>query len=746
LADGWQYAYQEPLQNNINSIFYCQEYIDFDQAKPTKFSQHNRQYKSKNSPFRLYTRGYISGIVAVPTPKISAASLEASYQSTWCLQVDLCQQYSDSIKEISQPLLLRHQRSNPCIPEYSTIQGRSLFAAVKDEFFHLASKNIQKFYSGHYKPITRLTQSSTGEIAPLLTRDTKAPKVSVVIPFRDQVDLLEMCIKSLLANEKICELELLLADNGSVEDATRKLIEELTSNTAVNAKHIRIDEPFNFSRINNIAAAHFTGDYILLLNNDIEFRSINPIASMASYFLFNNIGAVGSRLLYEDGSIQHQGIVITPFEPYDTYSPFKNTHQSEYDYSLTSLVSADQWSAATAACLLIDRDTWINSQGLDENLVVAYNDIDLCLRICESGKAVLVDPSPSIIHFESKSRGHDLTGYKYNRLYQEAGILRSKHAKAFSAKDEFWPQLLSISNPRATPAYLDAPELASFDSPLSIIKRTEGLRQVDKQAPLNVCIYVNYNASNRLRPDIIWQLEELSKHYAIIFVTTCSLSLENDPLFELLTKHTHRILFRENIGYDFGSWKCGILDTIDLIGDASSLLLMNDSLYGPITPMTDVIEHTLFAEEDFICMTLNNVGGAHAQSYFVSYKPSIFLSADFTAFWKTVPVYADKYQLIKNCEMNWSHFLLNTNKSLKALFDTGSFGNQTHVDWRKLILEYDCPFIKNELIHKNPVGQDINDIESILAANSILYKQMLAFWQETDETLAFTPCQSLASA
>jgi GT2 family glycosyltransferase len=737
LHNGWQETFSEALQESPNSILFCEEYVNYGESEPTASHRRNRQYKSKPSPFRLLTRGYLSGIVAVPTQLLAAAKLRDSYSSTWCLQVDIAQQFPECIEAINIPLMTRYQSSNPSILEYGTNYARSLFSPRCQEFYDISTQNITRAASPDNPLAIELVQGMSGEIIPRLSDDSPNIKVSVIIPFRDQADLLKVCTDSLLRHERICEIELVLADNGSIEEKTKQVVDSLLNNPTINAKQVIINEPFNFSRINNIAASQATGDYILLLNNDIEFKSDNPITSMLGNFYFDHIGAVGVRLAYEDGSIQHQGIVLTPHEPYDTYSPFKSTLESQYDYSLAALICTDQWSAATAACLLIDRRTWEEIGGLDEDLVVAYNDVDLCLRIQARGKGIVVDPTPDIVHYESKSRGLDLTGSKYNRLYEEAGRLRSKHPLVYSRLDGYWPQFLSVSNPRATPAYLDTPDLMASDSPLAITKRIQGEHYTSIDKSSNICIYVNYSPINRIRPDILQQIKEISCHYDIIFVTTCESEMEGDALFHELTKFVSKVIFRHNIGYDFGSWKAGILDSLDLVLSADSLLLMNDSLYGPLSSLDELFERTLHSKSDVTCMTLNRVGGVHAQSYYVSYKPSVIQSPEFTAFWKSIPIYCDKFQLIKNCEMKWSHYLIETGRSFEALYDTGSFGNQTHINWKALITEHGCPFVKNELILKNPVGQDLTGIQQILGTNNALYTEMMRYWQDTNEKLAF---------
>ena len=737
LHDGWQQVFTEALREKPDDIVFCEEYVDYIQPQQKTAHKRNRQYKSRATPFRVLTRGYVCGIVAVPTKLLATAELRESYASTWCFQVDIAQQFANHIHTIQLPLLTRHQPSNPAILEYSTPHGRALFNPAHQEFFSIAQDNIKKSKALSPSLEVDFKQGNPGEVIPNLKAGHKHPKVSVIIPFRDQPELLKNCVDSLVSLESACHIEIILADNGSTQEDTKQIVDSYLKNPSIDAKTITINEPFNFSRINNIAAFEATGDYILLLNNDIEFKSENPISSMLGYFCFETVGAVGTRLHYKDGSIQHHGIVLTPKEPYDTYSPFKTTVASEYDYSLASFICADQWSAATAACLLIDRKTWLALGGLDEKLVVAYNDVDLCLRIQATGKDIIVDPLPNIIHYESKSRGLDLRGVKYNRLYEEAGILRSKHPALYSQPDAYWSNLLSISNPRATPAYLDSPDIVSHESPLAIIKRVRGEQQISKEIPLNVCVYVNYSPTNRLRPDIIHQLKSIANFYKIIFVTTSSTELGRDPLFQRLEEHTSEIIFRDNIGYDFGSWKAGIIDNLSLIRSANSLLLVNDSLYGPLFALDNLLDRTLRSESDFTCMTLNRVGGIHAQSYYVSYKPTIIRSAEFTAFWKSIPIYCDKYQLIKNCEMRWSHYLIGSGRSFSALYDTGSYGNQTHTHWKSLITDHGYPFVKNELLLRNPVGQDLSDIHQILSMNHSLYSEMMLYWQDTQERLAF---------
>ena len=230
---------------------------------------------------------------------------------------------------------------------------------------------------------------------------------------------------------------------------------------------------------------------------------------------------------------------------------------------------------------------------------------------------------------------------------------------------------------------------------------------------------------------MIEQIRILASVYNVTYVTSSHESIVNDPLFPALEKLTCRILIRKNVGYDFGSWRAGILELGTEISESKTLLLMNDSLYGPIFPFDELLQRTINLESDIVCMTKNMVAGEHAQSYFVSYRQAVTQSHLFRMFWQSLPVYGCKYSLIRECEINWSQALIQADYKITALFDSGCYGNQTHITWKDLICEQNYPFIKNELLLRNPVGQDLTGMQEILERNINLYTKMLRFWRET---------------
>ena len=723
--DGWHTTLIPYLKKN-HAVIFSEEYVVAN-GEP-RHSKRNRQYKSHPSQFRVLTRGYVSGVFAIQTALLSRLNtIRPVYANTWCLQVDITQQAKIIPFVIDIPMMVRNQAVNAALLEYGDASLRDHFRIPWNNFFGICKANLVAGTLLNQTYPAQIEQGESGELTLKPNKDISNILVSIIIPFRDKVELLKQCIESLLKHESLISYEILLADNGSVETETKAYIESLLLQNGNAVSHFYIDEPFNYSRLNNLVAKHVAGDLIFLLNNDIEFCAANPLSRMAAYFAIDQVGAVGATLLFPDLSIQHAGIVLTPLETHDTFCPYKSTREDEYDSFQISLKSTEEWSAATAACLLVRREVWHALNGLDESLTVAYNDVDFCLRIRELGKSVISVPGLEIKHYESKSRGEDNIGDKYNRLYKESGILRAKHPEFFSSHDPLWPKMLSVSNPRALARYHERPKVLSHKCESGIIRRILGLQDGSHR---HYCVYVGYDSHSRIRPDVLEQIKILSNFYNIVFVTTSHESISIDPLFSRLQKYTYKILIRSNIGYDFGSWRVGILELKEEAKKLESLLLMNDSLYGPIKSFEAVIEKTLSHEADIVCMTKNMVGGEHAQSYFVSYAKSVVTSKLFQAFWETLPVFGCKFALIKECEIFWSHKLLEEGHSMAALFDTGCFGNQTHISWKELVQVHGFPFIKNELMLHNPVGQDLNEMAELLMMNRRLYLEMLTYWRE----------------
>lgn len=243
---------------------------------------------------------------------------------------------------------------------------------------------------------------------------TTLPRVSLIVPTRDQYGLLHTCIEGLLNDTDYPELEIIVVDNHSSDPQTLAYLAELP---ARGVKVLPYPHPFNYSAINNHAVAHATGEVIGLVNNDIEIIEAGWLKEMLSQLLRSAVGAVGAKLLWPNRMVQHGGVVVGVN---GLAAHTGNTlEQRDPGYLAMNQITRRQ-SAVTAACLLLRKSVFDAVNGLDENAFpVAFNDVDLCLRIQQTGLNLIWTPFAQLIHAESASRGKDQTPEKRARAMRE---------------------------------------------------------------------------------------------------------------------------------------------------------------------------------------------------------------------------------------------------------------------------------------------------------------------------------------
>ncbi|MFL0556302.1 MULTISPECIES: glycosyltransferase [Paenibacillus] len=249
------------------------------------------------------------------------------------------------------------------------------------------------------------------------------PLVSIIIPTRNMADILEKCLISIFTKTNYPNFEVIIADNGSNEEETIQLFNKWMEKEPNRFRVIRIDIPFNYSRINNNAVSEAKGDLILLLNNDVEVISENWITDMAGQAVREQIGAVGACLLYPDNTIQHAGVVLGIGGVAGHSHKYFDAEDYGY-FSRLRLIS--NYSAVTAACLMVRKSIFEEVGGLEEDLQVAFNDIDFCLKIREKGYYNIFLPQVKLYHYESKSRGHEDTPEKIRRFNSEVDYMKKK--------------------------------------------------------------------------------------------------------------------------------------------------------------------------------------------------------------------------------------------------------------------------------------------------------------------------------
>ena len=254
------------------------------------------------------------------------------------------------------------------------------------------------------------------------------PQVSVIIPTRDRADLLARCAEGLLHQTTYAPLDLTIVDNGSVEPATKALFATLRTDPRV--RILAAPGPFNFAALMNQAVAETAGEILLLLNNDISVIEPAWLDELAAQAVRPNVGAVGAKLLYPDGTLQHAGVVlgVGAAESQERiaghlYAGARGGHAGYQGH----LSLARNVSAVTAACLAMRRPVWDQVGGMDaEHLAVAFNDVDLCLKVRAAGYDIVWTPFAELFHHESASRGADLTPEAARRFAAEVQVMRAR--------------------------------------------------------------------------------------------------------------------------------------------------------------------------------------------------------------------------------------------------------------------------------------------------------------------------------
>jgi glycosyltransferase involved in cell wall biosynthesis len=269
-----------------------------------------------------------------------------------------------------------------------------------------------------------------------------APKVSILIPTRDKSELVRMSVGSILDVTDYPDYEIIIIDNQSVELETRRCFEELTRDPRV--KVMPYDKPFNYSALNNAAAAIATGEVIALVNNDVEAIHAGWLAEMVSHAIRPEVGVVGAMLYYPDDTIQHGGVVLGIGGIAGHI--YHRRPRGDGGYMGRALLS-QELSAVTAACVVVRKSVFDEVGGLDEKMKVAFNDIDFCMRVMAAGYVNLWTPHAELYHHESLSRGYEDTPEKIQRFQQEVAYMQQRWGHALLRDRAYNPNLALDAEP-----------------------------------------------------------------------------------------------------------------------------------------------------------------------------------------------------------------------------------------------------------------------------------------------------------
>ena len=262
------------------------------------------------------------------------------------------------------------------------------------------------------------------------------PKVSIIIPNKDHCQDLDLCMRAVLTRATYKNVEFVVVENNSTKKETFGYYDAIQKEFP-QVRVVVWDREFNYSAINNFGVKHASGEYLLFLNNDTELIAENFIEEMLGFCQRDDVGAVGARLLYQDDTIQHAGVVVG-FGGIAGHT-FIGLHKAENSYFHRAMCAQD-YSAVTAACMMSKRTVFEKTGGFSEELAVAFNDIDYCMKVRSLGKLVVYAPYAVLYHYESKSRGLEDTPEKVARFNREV----AKFAKK-------WPDILKNGDPYYNP-------------------------------------------------------------------------------------------------------------------------------------------------------------------------------------------------------------------------------------------------------------------------------------------------------
>lgn len=419
-------------------------YTDEDQldVRGRRFAPH---FKPQWSPEFLRGCHYLAHLTAYRTAKVRAVGgFRAGFDGAQ--DYDLCLR----IVEQTEPARIRHV---PHVLYHWRVSAGSTAGGVEAKPYAVAAAHrALSEHLARVEPGAAVTTTPAGRHRVHYPLPRPLPRVSVLMGTRDHAAMTQTALQGVLEETDYADLEVVLVDNGSREAEALALFERLRRDPRVRV--IRYDAPFNFSAINNLAARHATGDVFVLLNNDVRVIHPDWLAELVRQVMRPDVGVVGARLLYPDDTLQHAGVVL------GIRGVAGHVHQRapRYARGAPSNVQllwnevARETSAVTGACLAIRREVFEQVGGLDaENLAVAFNDVDLCLRVRERGYRVLFTPWVELYHLESASRGSDERPERRLTFQRECEYMRNRWG-ALLDDDPYYNPNLTLERLDASPA------------------------------------------------------------------------------------------------------------------------------------------------------------------------------------------------------------------------------------------------------------------------------------------------------
>lgn len=417
-------AYYVNLYPDSDIIFSDEDKVTIDGSRTQPY------FKSCFNKYLMYGHNMVSHLGVYRRNLITKVGgfrlgLEGSQDYDLLLR---CFENTDAARIIHIPHILYHWRIIP---------GSTAMSADQKSYAVVAAQNA---INGHFErqniPLRSVEGFAPGCTAVRPSRIFDTP-VSIIIPTRNGLDVLQPCLESIFARD-CANTEIIIVDNGSDDSDALAYLEKVDQQD--NVRVLRDPNPFNFSRINNMAAAAARGDIVCFLNNDTEVISSDWLNRARTFLSMDEIGMVGARLLFPDGTLQHFGIALGMGEHRIAGVPHLGMDANLPGYFGKARL-LQEVSAVTAACMFVRKADFDAVGGFEEELRVAYNDVDLCLKIRALGKLILADPDITLTHKESRTRGSDKYGARAQRLAEEADWMRQRWSNELDNDPYYSPNI-----------------------------------------------------------------------------------------------------------------------------------------------------------------------------------------------------------------------------------------------------------------------------------------------------------------
>ena len=395
----------------------------------------NPHFKSDWNPELLTQQNYVCHLLVIKKSAVDAVGgLRTEFDGA---------QDWDLILRVSEKLTEQQIRHIPHVLYHWTLipSSTAQSTAAKPYVLEAQRKAVQEHFDRTGQPAKASIWHSISHIDVERRVAGIAPKVSLVILTRDKLKVLKPCVDTLLERTAYKNYEVIIVDNGSIEPETFEYFERIQREHS-NVKVVRDDRPFNFSALNNFGVQYCSGEVLGFLNNDLKFTGGEWLEKMVAQVVREEVGAVGARLLFPNDLLQHGGVILGIGGV--AGHNHKGRPKEDPGYFNRAILSQNL-SAVTAACILLRREVFERVKGFDEELSVAFNDVDFCLRIRDAGFRVVYEPRAELYHYESASRGYENTPEKFARFEREVAAMKGRWQPVLVKDPYYNPNLTNLS-------------------------------------------------------------------------------------------------------------------------------------------------------------------------------------------------------------------------------------------------------------------------------------------------------------